>query len=110
MRTGDVVAVTGGWKVSKSKRHVVQSIIRPAGIPLEERPPVPDQATLWADAIEMHRVKTERKEAARAAKRAEEERKLEAEGGRKGKRKGKSVIEKVRIEEGRESLAESGHA
>ncbi|KAK3689980.1 hypothetical protein B0T22DRAFT_183381 [Podospora appendiculata] len=47
LRTGDVVSITPGFRTSKSKRHVVKSIIAPAGVPVEERPAVPSEAERW---------------------------------------------------------------
>lgn len=92
IRTGDIVSITGGWKTSRSKRHVVQSIIRPAGVPIEERPPLPSQEELWANAIEDHAQKRLRKEAARAEKRA-------ADGEPEGRgRRGKKETEEERLE------------
>lgn len=41
LRTGDVVAIVAGWRVSKTVRHVVQHIVKPAGVPIEERPAIP---------------------------------------------------------------------
>lgn len=43
LRAGDVVAITPGWRVSKSKRHVVKHIVKPSGTPIEERPPIPTE-------------------------------------------------------------------
>ncbi|KAK1826851.1 hypothetical protein QBC39DRAFT_421917 [Podospora conica] len=57
LRTGDVVAIVAGWRVSKTVRHVVNRIIKPAGVPMEERPRVPS---------EKERVRA--REAAKAAK------------------------------------------
>ncbi|OAA54521.1 ribosomal protein s17 [Niveomyces insectorum RCEF 264] len=51
LRTGDVVAITPGWRTSRNKRHVVKRIIAPAQVPVEERPPVPTEAERWAAAL-----------------------------------------------------------
>jgi small subunit ribosomal protein S17 len=43
LRTGDVIMIQPGWRVSKHVHHVVSSIIAPFGTPIEERPPVPTE-------------------------------------------------------------------
>ncbi len=68
LRTGDVVAITPGWRTSKNKRHVVKHIIAPAQIPIEERNPVPAQEELWALALARREAKVERKAATKALK------------------------------------------
>lgn len=75
LRTGDVVAISPGWRMSKNKRHVVQRIIAPAQIPVEERPPVPTEEERWAEALALRAAKDER----RAATKAEREAAAEAE-------------------------------
>ncbi|KAK4136221.1 nucleic acid-binding protein, partial [Trichocladium antarcticum] len=58
LRTGDVVAITPGWRVSKDKRHVVKHIIAPgSGVPIEARAAIPSAEHRHAE-----------REAARAAK------------------------------------------
>ncbi|GAB1317289.1 37S ribosomal protein S17, mitochondrial [Madurella fahalii] len=48
LRQGDVVAITPGFRVSRSKRHVVKHIIAAgSGVPVEERPPIPSWEELW---------------------------------------------------------------
>ncbi|KAK3941166.1 hypothetical protein QBC46DRAFT_353501 [Diplogelasinospora grovesii] len=61
LRAGDVVAITPGWRTSKSKRHVVKHIIAPAGVPIEERPPVPTEEERWAAKLAEKAAKDERK-------------------------------------------------
>jgi len=68
LRTGDVVAITPGWRTSKSKRHVVKHIIAPAQVPIEERNPVPTEEERWADALARYEAKAARKAAAKAAR------------------------------------------
>ncbi|KAK0669759.1 hypothetical protein QBC41DRAFT_319200 [Cercophora samala] len=47
LRQGDVVAISPGWRTSKSKRHVVKHIIAPgAGLPISARPPIPSAEEL----------------------------------------------------------------
>lgn len=41
LRTGDVVEIMNGRRVSKMKRFIVNRIVAPFGPPIEERPPVP---------------------------------------------------------------------
>lgn len=75
LRTGDVVSISPGWRMSKNKRHVVNRIIAPAQVPIEERPPVPTQEERWAWALAKRAAKDERRaviKAAKAAKEAEE--------------------------------------
>lgn len=38
LRTGDIVEISPGWRVSKDVRHVVNKIIAPFGEPVESRP------------------------------------------------------------------------
>jgi small subunit ribosomal protein S17 len=40
LRTGDVIAIAPGWRVSRHKRHVVDHIVAPFGEPVEARPAV----------------------------------------------------------------------
>ncbi|KAK3322094.1 hypothetical protein B0H66DRAFT_188922 [Apodospora peruviana] len=62
LRAGDVVAITPGWRTSKSKRHVVKRIIAPAKIPIEERPPIPSEEERWAEMLVQKTAKKERKD------------------------------------------------
>ncbi len=61
LRAGDVVAITPGWRMSKSKRHVVKHIIKPAGVPISERPPIPTEEERWAVDDARKQAKDERK-------------------------------------------------
>lgn len=84
LRTGDVVAIVPGWRTSKHKRHVIKHIIAPAGVPIEERPPVPTLDERIEAREEKKRVKDER----RAVRRGEEERaRLEAKALKGAKRR-----------------------
>lgn len=65
LRTGDVVAITPGWRTSKHKRHVVKHIIAPSGTPIEERPPVPTEEERWNAEIARKQAKDERRLARR---------------------------------------------
>ncbi|CAK7244496.1 MAG: hypothetical protein STHCBS139747_006037 [Sporothrix thermara] len=68
LRTGDVVAISPGWRMSQHKRHVVKRIIAPAQIPVEERPPVPTEEERWAEAIAKRAAKDERRSLTKEAK------------------------------------------
>ncbi|RDW77281.1 hypothetical protein BP6252_05334 [Coleophoma cylindrospora] len=70
LRLGDVISITPGWRVSKHVHHVVDSIIAPYGVPIEERPRVPSEAERIAEREEKMRVKVERRK--EAASRANE--------------------------------------
>lgn len=88
LRLGDVISITPGWRVSKHVRHVVDSIIAPFGVPLEERPPVLSEAERIAEREEKMAAKVQRrKQAAR--------REMEEEGEEKAVRAGKkeSVVQ-----------------
>ncbi|KAK3375967.1 hypothetical protein B0T24DRAFT_523513 [Lasiosphaeria ovina] len=61
LRTGDVVAITPGWRTSKNKRHVVKHIIAPAGVPIEERPAVPTEQDRWASEAAWREAKDKRR-------------------------------------------------
>jgi hypothetical protein len=61
LRTGDVVAITPGWRTSKQKRHVVKQILAPAQVPIDERPPVPSAEERWTQKIARKEAKEERR-------------------------------------------------
>lgn len=61
-----MVAIAPGWRSSTTKRHVVKHIIAPAGIPIEDRPPVP---TL-EERVEAYETKKAAKDERRAARKA----------------------------------------
>jgi small subunit ribosomal protein S17 len=63
LRTGDVVAITPGYRRSKQKRHVVKHIIAPSGTPIEARPPIPTEEERWAADTEKKAAKDARKAA-----------------------------------------------
>lgn len=65
LRTGDVVAIVAGWRVSKTVRHVVQHIIKPAGVPIEERPAIPTPEERVAKREAAKAAKDQRREFAR---------------------------------------------
>lgn len=74
LRLGDVVAITPGWRVSKSKRHVVKHIIAPgSGVPIEGRPPVPSEEERLAERLADRADKDERRAAKKTAERVEAE-------------------------------------
>ncbi|KIH89094.1 hypothetical protein SPBR_07880 [Sporothrix brasiliensis 5110] len=84
LRTGDAVAISPGWRMSKNKRHVVKRIIAPAHVPIDERPPVPSEEQRWEEAIAKRAAKNERRSLIKAA---EEARKLEEITSRRTLRK-----------------------
>lgn len=61
LRTGDVVAITPGYRRSKQKRHVVKHIIAPSGTPIEARPPIPTEEERWAADTARKAAKDERR-------------------------------------------------
>lgn len=74
LRLGDVVAITPGWRVSKSKRHVVKHIIAPgSGVPIEGRAPVPSEAERHAERETAAAVKAERRAVKKMADRVEKQ-------------------------------------
>ncbi|KAL2137959.1 hypothetical protein VTI28DRAFT_7760 [Corynascus sepedonium] len=73
LRLGDVVAITPGWRVSKTKRHVVKHIIAPgSGVPLGDRPPVPTEEERHAERAARRAAKDERRSVKKLADRVEE--------------------------------------
>lgn len=40
LRTGDIIEISPGWRISRNVRHVVNRIIAPFGEPIEARPSV----------------------------------------------------------------------
>lgn len=74
LRLGDVVAITPGWRVSKSKRHVVKHIIAPgSGVPIEVRPPIPTEEERYAELEADRLAKLERRGINKLAERAEKQ-------------------------------------
>ncbi|KAL1841017.1 hypothetical protein VTJ49DRAFT_4976 [Mycothermus thermophilus] len=72
LRLGDVVAITPGWRVSKSKRHVVKHIISPgSGVPIDKRPPIPTEEERLAEREADRAAKAERRKYRKAAEEAE---------------------------------------
>ncbi|KAK4237214.1 hypothetical protein C8A03DRAFT_16222 [Achaetomium macrosporum] len=72
LRLGDVVAITPGWRVSKTKRHVVKHIIAPgSGVPIEGRPPVPTEEERYAEKDAKRAAKYERRSVKKMAERVE---------------------------------------
>ncbi|KAL1881376.1 hypothetical protein VTK73DRAFT_4383 [Phialemonium thermophilum] len=61
LRTGDIVAITPGWRTSKNKRHVVKRVIAPSGTPIDERPPIPSEDERWEAKIAKKKAKDERR-------------------------------------------------
>jgi small subunit ribosomal protein S17 len=72
LRLGDVVAITPGWRVSKTKRHVVKHIVAPgSGVPIDGRAPVPTAEELCAEREALRAVKTERRTLNKVAEKVE---------------------------------------
>lgn len=67
LRTGDVVAITSGWRSSQHKRHVVKHILSPNGVPIEERPPIPTEEERIAEKEAKREAKRERRAARKEA-------------------------------------------
>lgn len=65
LRTGDVVSIVPGWPTSQHKRHVINYIIAPHGVPTEDRPPVPTLEERIADREAKKATKDERRAARR---------------------------------------------
>lgn len=40
LRQGDVIEFSSGWRTSKNVRHVVERIVAPFGVPVDQRPRV----------------------------------------------------------------------
>lgn len=72
LRLGDVVAITPGWRVSKTKRHVVKHIIAPgSGIPIEARPPIPTEEERHAERAARRAAKEQRRSIRKLAEQVE---------------------------------------
>lgn len=99
LRTGDVVAISPGWRTARHKRFVVNRIISPAQVPIEERPPVPTEEERWAEALAKRAAKDERRAAIKKA-RAEQE--LEEATARKEARK---LAKRLTFKEAQEQAA-----
>ncbi|KAH6844895.1 hypothetical protein B0I37DRAFT_378612 [Chaetomium sp. MPI-CAGE-AT-0009] len=74
LRLGDVVAITPGWRVSKSKRHVVKHIIAPgSGVPIDAREPIPTEEERHAERAAQAVAKEERRRISKMADKVEKE-------------------------------------
>jgi small subunit ribosomal protein S17 len=72
LRLGDVVAITPGWRVSKSKRHVVKHIIAPgSGVPIDGRTAIPTAEARHAEREAARKAKDDRRMVTKLAERAE---------------------------------------
>ncbi|EGC42458.1 conserved hypothetical protein [Histoplasma capsulatum var. duboisii H88] len=52
LRQGDVIEFSSGWRTSKNVRHVVEKIVAPFGVPVDQRPRVlsrPEREALKAE-------------------------------------------------------------
>ena len=65
LRTGDIISISPGWRVSKQVHHVVNSIIAPFGEPIESRPAVPSEEERLLEREEKRRKKEEMRSAKR---------------------------------------------
>ena len=78
LRLGDVLTIVPGWRTSRHKRHIVNRMILPAGVPLDQRPPIPTEDERLADRAARFAAKKRRKAVAKgerieaAIRRAEE--------------------------------------
>jgi hypothetical protein len=63
LRTGDIISISSGWRVSKNVHHVVRSILAPFGEPIEARPPVPTEEERMAERVAKQAAKIARKQA-----------------------------------------------
>ncbi|KKA29273.1 hypothetical protein TD95_002518 [Thielaviopsis punctulata] len=88
LKTGDVVAITPGWRTSGHKRHVVKHIIAPASTPIEERPPVP---TLEERIAEYETKKAAKDARRKARKDAEIQARIEAKKAKKAAKQEQTV-------------------
>jgi len=61
LRTGDIISIQAGWRVSKHVHHVVSSIIAPFGSSIEERPAVPTEEERLAEREKKRAAKDERR-------------------------------------------------
>lgn len=61
LRTGDIISISSGFRVSKTVHHVVNEILAPFGEPIEARPAVPTEAERIAVREERRAAKLERK-------------------------------------------------
>lgn len=52
LRTGDIVEISPGWRVSKDVRHVVNKIVAPFGEPIEKRAPIMTREEREAERVE----------------------------------------------------------
>ncbi|KAL2170396.1 hypothetical protein VTG60DRAFT_4882 [Thermothelomyces hinnuleus] len=74
LRLGDVVAITPGWRVSKTKRHVVKHIIAPgSGVPIEDRPPIPTEEERHAERAARRAAKEQRRSIKKMAEQVEKQ-------------------------------------
>jgi hypothetical protein len=63
LRTGDIISISSGWRVSKNVHHVVRSILAPFGEPIEARPAVPTEEQRMAERVAKQDAKIARKQA-----------------------------------------------
>ena len=71
LRAGDVVAISPGWRTSQHKRHVIKHIIKPSGVPIEDRPPILSQEELSAEREAAQKEKQQRRALKREVEAAE---------------------------------------
>ncbi|KAK6579915.1 hypothetical protein PZA11_007623 [Diplocarpon coronariae] len=68
LRIGDIISISPGWRYSKRVHHVVNSIVAPFGARVEERPSVPTLEERLEEREKKRRAKEERKRIARGGK------------------------------------------
>lgn len=66
-----MVAISPGWRTSQHKRHVIKHIIKPSGVPIEDRPPILSQEQLNAEREAAQKEKQERRALKREVEAAE---------------------------------------
>lgn len=100
------MAITPGWRVSKTKRHVVKHIIAPgSGVPIEGRAPIPTEEARHAERAAERAAKDERRAFKKMAERVEKQM-LIAE--RLAKSAGKQLALRARLAGGSGSGAGAG--
>ncbi|TVY13856.1 hypothetical protein LARI1_G007160 [Lachnellula arida] len=94
LRTGDIISISSGWRVSKNVHHVVRKIVAPFGEPIEARPAVPSEE----ERLEERAAKRAAKEARRSGGgMVEDEVEGEVKGEVKGQGKGKGKGQRVEL-------------
>lgn len=100
------MAITPGWRVSKSKRHVVKHIIAPgSGVPIEGRAPIPTEEARHAERAVQRAAKDERRAIKKMTERVEKQMVI---AERLMKSAGKQLALRARLAEGSGAGAGAG--